>query len=196
VKFSNFSSFALLTMLSIAAGCGGSQPSAEAPPPAAPPEAAPPTAPASTAPEAATPPATPPAAETPAPAAEAAAPEAPAIDWDAMSHEQKMDRMKKVVLPKMKEVFMGFDAKDFADMKCVTCHGDGAKNQTFKMPNPKLPKLSYTDDFKKHREKKPEITKFMMEKVLPEMAALIGEPVMDPKTHKGLGCNACHVVGP
>ena len=66
----------------------------------------------------------------------------------------------------------------------------------FKMPNPKLPKLSFTDGFKKHMDKKPEITKFMMEKVVPEMATLLGTQPYDPKTQKGFGCAGCHVVGP
>jgi hypothetical protein len=104
--------------------------------------------------------------------------------------------MKTVVMPKSKELFAAFDAKEFGNMKCPTCHGDGAKNKTFKMPNPKLPKLSYTDGFKKHTDKKPEITKFMMEKVVPEMASLLGMQPYDPKTQKGFGCANCHVVGP
>lgn len=113
-----------------------------------------------------------------------------------MSHDQKLEHMKTVVMPKSKELFAAFDAKEFGNMKCPTCHGDGAKNQTFKMPNPKLPKLSYTDHFKKHMDKKPEETKFMMEKVVPEVAAMLGMQPFDPKTQKGFGCANCHIVGP
>lgn len=113
-----------------------------------------------------------------------------------MSHEQRLEHMKKVVMPKMKEVMAAFDPKEFADVKCGTCHGDGVKNKTFKMPNPKLPKLSYTDQFKKHMDKKPEITKFMMEKVVPEMATLLGMEPFDPQTKQGFGCMNCHIVGP
>ena len=172
-----------------ASACGGSPPVTEAPP-----------APAAEAPPAPAP--APPPAEAAPPAAPPAAPEAatppaaPTIDWAGMSHEQKLEHMKTVVMPKMKELFVAFDAKEFGNMKCPTCHGDGAKNQTFKMPNPKLPKLSYTDHFKKHMDKKPEETKFMMEKVVPEMAALLGMQPFDPKTNKGLGCANCHIVGP
>lgn len=113
-----------------------------------------------------------------------------------MDHQQRLEHMKNVVMPKMKELFASFDAKEFGDMKCVTCHGDGAKNQTFKMPNPKLPKLSYTNQFKKHMDKTPAMTKFMMEKVVPEMASLIGEEPYNPATQKGFGCGECHVMGP
>lgn len=174
----------------LVSACGGTQPAAETAPPA-------------TASAAATPPAPPaeasaaPAPAAPAPEASAApAPAKAAINWDAMDKQQRLEHMKTVVMPHMKELFASFDAKRYGDMKCVTCHGDGAKDQTFKMPNPKLPKLSYTDNFKKHMAKTPELTKFMMEKVVPEMASLLGEQPYDPATHKGFGCAECHLMGP
>lgn len=179
----------------LAAACGGTQPNAETAPPAAEsagaaPSAPPPGASAAPAPVASS-------AATPAPEASAApAPAKTAINWDAMDHQQRLEHMKTVVMPRMKELFAGADAHRYADMNCVTCHGDGAKDQTFKMPNPKLPKLSYTDNFKKHMAKTPEITKFMMEKVVPEMASLLGEQPYDPATHKGFGCAECHLMGP
>jgi hypothetical protein len=179
----------LIAVPTFVSACGGSQPPAET---AAPPEATAPVAPAESAAPA------PPTASA-APAAEATTPPAdakPSINWDAMDHQQRLEHMKNVVMPRMKELFAEFDAKRYGEMKCVTCHGDGAKNQTFKMPNPKLPKLSYTDGFKKHLEKTPAITKFMMEKVVPEMASLLGEQPYDPATKKGFGCAECHVMGP
>ncbi len=128
----------------------------------------------------------------------AAAPAAPAaIDWHAMTHEQRLEHMKTVVMPRMRTLFTEFDAQSYAKMKCPTCHGDGAlPGGNFKMPNPKLPKLSYSDGFKKHLEQKPEITRFMMERVVPEMAALLGEQPYDPATQKGFGCGECHEMGP
>jgi hypothetical protein len=113
-----------------------------------------------------------------------------------MSHDQRLELMKTVVMPKMKELFSAFDPKHYSDMKCTTCHGDGVKDKTFKMPNPKLPKLSFTDHFKKHMDKKPEMTKFMMEKVVPEMATLLGTQPFNPETKQGFGCMGCHNVGP
>jgi len=54
-----------------------------------------------------------------------------------------------------------------------------------------MPVLSPAGNFKKHMEKTPEMTKFMMEKVKTEMAALLNEKPMDA-SGKGFGCNECH----
>jgi hypothetical protein len=94
----------------------------------------------------------------------------------------------------MKDDFATFDAKHYGGMNCATCHGDGAKNGTFKMPNPKLPKLNPANGFKKHMDKKPEVTKFMMEKVVPDMAKLLDTQPYDPKTNTGFGCMSCHPI--
>jgi hypothetical protein len=160
--------------------CGGSQPApAEPPPPAT--EPAPPV---------------PPAPAEPAPSAEApvepAAP--PPRDWHALTEDQKKEVMKSEVVPKMKELFGAFDAKRFADVKCTTCHGEGAMKGKFEMPNPKLPKLDMKNGFEKHKKKDPKIVAFMMEQVVPEMAKIIGEPVYDPATGKGFGCMECHTM--
>lgn len=139
------------------------------------------------------------ASATEAPSASAAptASAAPsASTWDAMDHAQRLQTMKTVVLPKMSADFKEFDAKKYDHFGCTTCHGERLKKGDFKMPNPGLPHLSYTDGFKKHRDAKPAITKFMMDKVEPDMAACVGEKPFDPKTNSGFGCAECHVVGP
>jgi hypothetical protein len=139
--------------------------------------------------------------ETPTSSASGASSAAPApppsgMAWDDMNHGQRLYVMKHVVVPKMGADFKAFDAKKFDDFGCKTCHGKRAKEGRFKMPNPDLPHLSYTDNFKKHRDEKPEITKFMMDKVEPDMAACVGEKPFDPKTKTGFGCAECHIVGP
>src|SRR5579863_4437174 len=117
----------------------------------------------------------------------------PAKAWKDMDHEERAAYMKKTVCPKMKAEFIAFDAKEFGDMNCATCHGDGAKDKTFKMPNPKLPKLPATPEgFKKLGEEHPDAVQFMRTKVVPDMAALLGEAPFDPKTHQGFGCFECH----
>ena len=132
-----------------------------------------------------------PPAETPP---SSAAPVA-GVPWKDMNREQRLDHMKKVVFPRMKSEFSDFDPK-FASMTCATCHGDGAKDGSFKMPNPQLPKLSAAGGFQKHMEKTPAITQFMMGKVLPDMASLLAEQPYDMKTKQGFACADCHTVEP
>ena len=171
-----------------AAACGGGE--AAMPPPAPPP-------PASEAPAASAPPAASAApTESAAPAASAApAPSGPPGpgDWDKWSHDQKMQYMKTAVLPKMGPLFHDFDAKRFADPKCVLCHGSGAKDGSFKMPNPELPKLDLTPGgMKAMHAKFAPIVEFMAKQVVPTMAGLLGEQPYDPKTQQGFGCLECH----
>jgi hypothetical protein len=140
------------------------------------------------------PPSTPaPVSPSPAGSAGEAAPP-PSGKWSDMNRDQRMGYMKKVVLPKMKETFTAFDPKEFEHVTCLTCHGGGAKDGSFKMTNPDLPKLSPQDGFKKHMDKDPKITQFMMSKVLPEMAQLLNTQPYDPKTHLGFGCFGCHAI--
>src|SRR6185437_9982080 len=86
---------ALVATLALAA-CGGAEPAPTAPPAA-------PAAPAGPA---------------------AAAPAAPgaAIAFSAMTKDQRLNHMKTVIKPTMGKVFQDFDAKDFADFGCTTCH--------------------------------------------------------------------------
>ena len=154
---------------------------------------------ASTSPQNPTPSATGSASAAPSETA-SAAPSASAstgsINWEAMSHAQRLDVMKTVVLPKMQADFQGFDAKKYEKFGCTTCHGERLKQGNFAMPNPDLPHLSFTDGFKKHMSNKPEITKFMMAKVEIDMAASLGMKPFDMQTKTGFGCSGCHIVGP
>lgn len=156
-------------VLGLAISCGGAPP--EAVTPAGP---AAPSAPTATAPEA---PAT--------PGATAA--------WKDMNHEQRLEFMKTTVMPKMKAEFAAYDSKRFGSINCSTCHGDSAKDGTFKMPNPKLPKApGDMPAFEKMSKAQPDAVKFMSTKVVPQMAQLLGQPAFDPKTGKGFGCHDCH----
>jgi hypothetical protein len=114
------------------------------------------------------------------------------VPWVQMDRGQRIDYMVKTVLPKMKAEFVAFDAKRFGRMDCATCHGDGVADGTFALPNPKLPKLLENDLFAKHQHATPELTKFMLEKVEPDVATLLEVPGFDPATRKGLSCYNCH----
>jgi len=133
-----------------------------------------------------------------APAASSAAPAAPAGppgpgDWDKWSHDQKLAYMKSTVMGAEKTLFGGFDSSKYGDMKCNMCHGPGAADGSFKMPNPALPKLDATPaGFKKLATDKAKIFQFMMKQVEPQTAQLLGEQPFDPKTNTGFGCFNCH----
>jgi hypothetical protein len=136
-----------------------------------------------------------PAGAPPAPSPSAAAPASP-VAWKDMNADQRKEYMKTVVFPNMKTDFTAFNAKRYAEMNCVTCHGDGAKDGSFKMPNPQLPKLPGDEaGFKSLMEKKPDVTKFMGGKVVPNMASMFHEAPFNPQTHEGFGCFRCHTKG-
>jgi hypothetical protein len=184
-----------LAAFALVAACGGG--GEATPPPAAPaapsasemPTAAPGAAPTESSAAAAS--AAPSASAAPEAAAPPAAP-GPG-DWDKWSHDQKLAYMKSAVMPKMKDLFSSFDSAKYGDMKCKTCHGHGAEDGSFKMPNPDLPKLPKTPaEFKALAQKKAKIFTFMKEQVQPTMAQLIGEQPFDPKTMQGFGCMHCH----
>src|SRR5262245_14993955 len=84
-------------------------------------------------------PSTSPKPEEVAPAAETAVKD--------MSADQRVAFMKLTVLPAMKPTFQGFEATKFAGMNCKTCHGKGADEGSFEMPNPDLPRLPKPEAF-------------------------------------------------
>jgi hypothetical protein len=120
---------------------------------------------------------------------------APAAPWRDMGHEERLAHMKRVVLPGMKIEFAAFDAGEFGDMDCTTCHGYGAEDGSFRMPNPDLPRLPGSPDgFERLLADEPKMTAFMVNVVVPKMAAMLGEPPYDPQKHAGFGCFRCHTT--
>jgi hypothetical protein len=201
MKMRNAALASLLTTFALLGACGGGnqQDANSANNAAGSASAAPSAAPAETPSAAAS-------AEQPAPsaapvasAAPSAAPTAPPGppgdgDWDKWSHDWKKAYMISDVMPKMGELFKSYDAKHYSDMKCKTCHGAGAEDGSFKMPNPDLPKLDIKGKLKTEKAKHPKAVEFMMKKVEVQMASLVGEKPFDPKTGKGFGCGECHTT--
>ena len=50
--------------------------------------------------------------------------------WKDMNADQRHAYMKETVLPQMKEAFVAFDAEEFGEMNCKTCHGPGAEDES------------------------------------------------------------------
>jgi hypothetical protein len=119
----------------------------------------------------------------------------PTVAWKDMTKPQKGKFMKAVVLPRMKELFVEFDAEEFAEMDCFTCHGDDADDRKFEMPNPDILVLPANEEgWKKLAGEKGEWLKFMGGKVKPEMAKLLGMPEFNPKDPAPgtFACFNCH----
>jgi len=135
-------------------------------------------------------------AQTPAAEPTAVEPEAPAevevpAAWsDDLSHEQKIAFMKKRVVPAMRELWKESpDPED--EITCGTCHGAGASEGKFEMPNPKLYPLNPANGFAAHQDEA-EWLEFMAKKVAPTMVQTLGVQPFDPATGTGFGCFSCH----
>ncbi|PRP91213.1 hypothetical protein ENSA5_57360 [Enhygromyxa salina] len=126
------------------------------------------------------------------PHGETGIPEGQETPWAEMDQSQRMEHMGAVVMPRMQAVFQGHDPDRFADFGCATCHGGGAGNGSFEMPNPALPTLDASKLYKKHRKVSPDMVKLMWKEVEPAMGEALALTY-------GLGdaefsCASCHVV--
>jgi len=118
------------------------------------------------------------------------------LTWKQMDATQREKFMTDVVLPRTKELFVAFDPK-YKSMDCKTCHGDGATDGSYKMPNPKIKPLPNTEEaFLAWVSKDAEAaryTEFMATKLEPLMGELLQVAVFDPETNTGeFSCSNCH----
>jgi hypothetical protein len=112
--------------------------------------------------------------------------------FDKLSHDDKVKFMKQKVMPAMKPAFQKFDAKEFSNFTCKTCHGKDPQKVKYKMPSPHLPALDF--DAIKAGHEDPRMVEFMAKVVKPEMARLLGEPEMSDTQPDGFGCLHCHTL--
>lgn len=118
-----------------------------------------------------------------------ATPALPDVPFDKLSHEQKAELMQDKVVPALEPVFKQHDAKRFAEFGCETCHGKGAEQRHFRMPNPELPQLSR--DMSKFKK---EDIEWMATQVKPAMAKVLQLKEWTPEDQTGFGCSGCHSV--
>lgn len=109
---------------------------------------------------------------------------------DTMSDGKKAEFMKKKVMPAMSKTFQEFNAEKYKEFSCKTCHGAVFKPH----PVDALPELHLKDGKLAEADEHPEMTKFMGEKVSPQMAEIFGKKPYDPATGEGFGCGGCHKI--
>lgn len=115
-----------------------------------------------------------------------------AVDFDKLSHDDKIKFMKTKVNPAMKAAFQKFNPKYYAAFGCKTCHGKNPQKVKYEMPNPGLKPLDFAAI--KAGKEDPEMVEFMSKVVKPEMAKILGEEEMTESNPKGFGCLACHTM--
>lgn len=122
-----------------------------------------------------------------------AAPGAPDKKWADKDFQQRKEWMGIEVLPKMKTLFKEYDEAQFKGFGCDTCHGADGKDKNWEMPTDSIYPLDKADPVGKAMKYDEAVTKFMIEKVVPDMAKLLDAEPYDPKTGKGtVGCFTCH----
>lgn len=121
-----------------------------------------------------------------------APPGAPDVAWADKTFQQKKEWMGIEVLPKMKAAFKAYDEAQFKGFGCDTCHGEDGKDKNYEMPNDGIYPLPKDDPIKAAMEYDEKVTKFMMDEVTPQTAALLNMEVYNPETGQGFGCFGCH----
>jgi len=108
---------------------------------------------------------------------------------DDLPVPEKIALMKATVTPRLGKVFQTRSAQHYADFGCSSCHGPDNKD-----PKDFLPTLTMKDGKLTCFGDSPEMSKFMAEKVVPEMASALGEAPFNPATKTGFGCPGCHTI--
>jgi hypothetical protein len=103
--------------------------------------------------------------------------------FSELSDDEKAAYMSSDVLPTMSAVFQGFDAEEYADFSCASCHVQGSTDGSFSMPDAGLPPLREADF-----PYESDIGVFMEDEVLATMKDLLG-----PKDG-GRPCTTCHTL--
>ncbi|MBM4361730.1 MAG: hypothetical protein FJ104_03540 [Deltaproteobacteria bacterium] len=111
---------------------------------------------------------------------------APRVPFRDKTREERAAFMAAHVVPEMKRVFAKHGPVD--DFDCTTCHGADAEAVDYEMPN-SLYALPEADPVAEAESVDPEVAKFMVESVVPGLAAVLGVPAGKPG---GVTCFTCH----
>jgi len=115
------------------------------------------------------------------------------ITWPEMTIEQRKSHMGRVVLPTAAAIFGSWRPDHYARVDCTLCHGQGARNDNFSMPNDHLPRLSGDLLLGPEFASQPETTRLKLNRLVPEMSAALGLKSFSIITRKGFGCYSCHL---
>jgi hypothetical protein len=138
-----------------------------------------------------------PASPAPAAARDTGGLGAPKIPWPDKTREERLEYMGLFVLPAMEELFAGWRPDEYGDkgaFRCQSCHGEGFDTPAidFHMPRVAFP-LDPADPMGVAMRYDAEAATFMAERVVPEMARLLGEEPFVAETGRGtFGCFRCH----
>ena len=114
----------------------------------------------------------------------------PAEDtWSKSSFVDRHATMTFTVLPNMARLWQAVDDDPWPDLRCTSCHGEKAEEIAYRMPSDAVPAL---DPAHMPRADSPDadeakITRFMTDKVVPEMKELMGTSQVT--------CFSCHPKG-
>jgi hypothetical protein len=130
--------------------------------------------------------------ETPPPEAEA-----PELGgWASLDFEGKRALMVEQVMPEMGTAFREFNAEEYAEFTCATCHMENFQEVNFSMPNglaplnpADIPGLGESSD-----ENVARTAQFMFQTVTPGMVRILGVEPYNMETHQGFGCLSCHAT--
>lgn len=117
--------------------------------------------------------------------------------WPSMTYEEKEWYMIGKVHPIMRQIFQTYNEAKYEGLnfECTPCHGENAKEKKYKMPSDDLSPVPPLDSQEFKDMSKSKLVRFMMERVTPVTAHLLGTPPYDANTKQGFSCYGCHPQG-
>lgn len=114
--------------------------------------------------------------------------------WSELDRDARVALMTTQVMPRATELFQGFDPERYAVVNCATCHGAGAADGSFTMPNPAILPLhpSGSPEQQAMVQEHPQMVRFMFNHLVPAMRETMNVPPYEAETGDGFSCFYCH----